>query len=197
MNQLLEEIKISPSTDGPSVAKNNPYVAIDIAADEGVGCRESNDIQRDTKADEGPAATNESSVARGKSYVATNYISVATDETPVGIDVTVVLDHPSEFLTSMRGFHDVGLLDTPIYLRSVTFGTNKGTYGPYGMKISVNYKVKEFNFPVGVDRTFGGFHGTEHGHSIESIGVYVKAITSSMIAPRPHPRRIVVKREQD
>ncbi|KAM3289832.1 hypothetical protein P3S67_018121 [Capsicum chacoense] len=109
----------------------------------------------------------------------------------------VLLDHPSEILTLMRGFHDVGLLDTPIYLRSVTFGTNKGTYGPYVMKISVNYKVKEFNFPVGVDRTFGGFHGIEHGHSIESIGVYVKAITSSMIAPRPHPRRIVVKWEQD
>lgn len=41
------------------------------------------------------------------------------------------------------------------------FGANKGTYGPYGMKTRVNYKLKEFNFKIGDDPTFGGFHGTK------------------------------------
>ncbi|KAK4736761.1 hypothetical protein R3W88_000458 [Solanum pinnatisectum] len=72
----------------------------------------------------------------------------------------VVLDYPSEFLTSIRGFHDLESPDTFIYLRSITFGTNKDTYGPYGMKTRVNYKLKEFNFEIGDDCTFGGFHGT-------------------------------------
>ncbi|XP_049359205.1 inactive protein RESTRICTED TEV MOVEMENT 1-like [Solanum verrucosum] len=109
---------------------------------------------------------------------------------------TVVLDHPSEFLTSIRGFHDRESPDTFIYLRSITFGTNKGTYGPYGMKTLVNYKLlKEFNFEIGDDRTFGGFHGTKYGGGIESIGVYVKAVTSSMIKPGQHTRKRV-KTEQ-
>ncbi|XP_055814661.1 inactive protein RESTRICTED TEV MOVEMENT 1-like [Solanum dulcamara] len=97
----------------------------------------------------------------------------------------IVLDHPSEFLTSIKGFYDLESFCTSIYLRSITFGTNKGTYGPYGMKTCVNYKVKELNLQIGDDdRTFGGFHGTKYGDSIESIGVYVKAITSSMITQK-------------
>ncbi|KAH0724553.1 hypothetical protein KY284_000418 [Solanum tuberosum] len=108
---------------------------------------------------------------------------------------TVVLDHPSEFLTSIRGFHDCESPDTFIYLRSITFGTNKGTYGPYGMKTRVNYELKEFNFEIGDDRTFGGFQGTRYGTGIESIGVYVKAVTSSMIKPGQDTRK-GIKTEQ-
>ncbi|KAG5569075.1 hypothetical protein H5410_058841 [Solanum commersonii] len=94
---------------------------------------------------------------------------------------TVVLDYQSEFLTWISGFHDLEPNNKWMYLRSITFGTNKGTYGPYGMKNAVNLKLKEFNFQIGDDRSFGGFHGTKHGNYIESIGLYLNTITSSMI----------------
>uniref|UniRef100_M1DP85 Restricted tev movement 1 n=1 Tax=Solanum tuberosum TaxID=4113 RepID=M1DP85_SOLTU len=76
---------------------------------------------------------------------------------------TVVLDYQSEFLTWISGFHDLEPNNKWMYLRSITFGTNKGTYGPHGMKTAVNLKLKEFYFQIGDDRSFGGFHGTKHG----------------------------------
>ncbi|XP_059306578.1 inactive protein RESTRICTED TEV MOVEMENT 1-like [Lycium ferocissimum] len=110
---------------------------------------------------------------------------------------TVVLDHPSEFLTSIRGFHNVEKeLRKIVCLRSITFGTNKGTYGPYGMTTSVDPSLNEhFNFEIGDDRSFGGFHGTNYSNFIESIGVYVKTVTSSMI--RTKDSRVKVKKEAE
>ncbi|OIT26259.1 inactive protein restricted tev movement 1, partial [Nicotiana attenuata] len=87
---------------------------------------------------------------------------------------TVVLDYPSEFLTSISGsYYKNGL-------RSITFGTNKGSYGPYGgdKPYSVS-RYKEFKFQIGDDRSFAGFHGIKFDSWIVSIGVYVKPITST------------------
>ncbi|XP_009758904.1 inactive protein RESTRICTED TEV MOVEMENT 1-like [Nicotiana sylvestris] len=89
---------------------------------------------------------------------------------------TVVLYYQSEYLTWIKGSYDTN------DLRSIIFGTNKGFYGPYGnMKTPSPANYKEFKFEIGDDRSFGGFHGTEYDSGIESIGVYVKPITSSMM----------------
>ncbi|XP_049405458.1 inactive protein RESTRICTED TEV MOVEMENT 1-like [Solanum stenotomum] len=89
---------------------------------------------------------------------------------------TVVLDYPSEFLTGIQGtFYRTGL-------RSIKFVTNKNVYGPYGSdKIDPKFQYKEFNVHLGDDRSFGGFHGTKSESHIESIGIYMKPVTSSMI----------------
>ncbi|XP_073135335.1 inactive protein RESTRICTED TEV MOVEMENT 1-like isoform X2 [Henckelia pumila] len=83
----------------------------------------------------------------------------------------VTLNYPSEYITSVSGHksYNNGRLN------SLTFGTNKGEYGPYGRSSSHD---KEFSFRLGNDRQFGGFHGTADSDTVRSIGVYLKpAIT--------------------
>ncbi|XP_009804214.1 inactive protein RESTRICTED TEV MOVEMENT 1-like [Nicotiana sylvestris] len=48
---------------------------------------------------------------------------------------------------------------------------------------------------TGNDRSFGGIYGTKTDQAIESIGVYVKPITSSMITSTGS--RVKVKREEE
>ncbi|KAL7220800.1 hypothetical protein ACSBR2_013651 [Camellia fascicularis] len=75
--------------------------------------------------------------------------------------------HPEKFLTN-----DYQLVED-LVLTSITFGTNQGSYGPFGEPGEYDTK---FNFQMGQDRPFGGFHGsTKHG-LLESIGVYVKPL---------------------
>lgn len=86
------------------------------------------------------------------------------------------LDYPSEFLTWVRGAY------LGNFLRSITFGTNKSSYGPYGRNtVNPLAPYYTFSFQIGNDRSFDGFHGTKTDTFIESIGVYMKTITSSMI----------------
>ncbi|KAJ9175229.1 hypothetical protein P3X46_013806 [Hevea brasiliensis] len=82
----------------------------------------------------------------------------------------VQFNYPSEFLTRVSGTY------TYDCVRSLTFTTNKGTYGPYGCKEHVipGYQLQEFNFYMGENRQFGGFHGLSDGLKLKSIGVYVK-----------------------
>ncbi|OIT22724.1 PREDICTED: jacalin-related lectin 2-like [Nicotiana attenuata] len=91
----------------------------------------------------------------------------------------VVLDYPSEFLTSIRG--SFGSWDGYSVLNSISFGTNKGSYGPFGGTPSADDSDRGFNFQIGNYRSFGGFYGSTNKYGIESIGVYVKTITTSMI----------------
>lgn len=88
----------------------------------------------------------------------------------------VVLDYPSEFLIEIKGTNHGN------DLRSITFVTNKGTYGPYGSGRPMVVD-KEFNIRIGNDRSFGGFHGVKAQTYIESIGLHLKPITHSMIKP--------------
>ncbi|WMV56358.1 hypothetical protein MTR67_049743 [Solanum verrucosum] len=102
----------------------------------------------------------------------------------------VALDYPSEFLTGIKGSFG-GVL-----LSSITFSTNKqckGSYGPHGCKKASHYI--EFNFHIGNDRSFGGFYGTKYGNFIESIGLYVKTITPSMIKFKDS--QVKVKKEEE
>ncbi|XP_059311239.1 inactive protein RESTRICTED TEV MOVEMENT 1-like isoform X2 [Lycium ferocissimum] len=65
------------------------------------------------------------------------------------------------------------------YLGSIRFGTNKGSYGPFGCARPSTDDEIDFDFQLGNHRLFGGFHGTENHCGIESIGVHVKPIPSS------------------
>ncbi|OIT02014.1 inactive protein restricted tev movement 1, partial [Nicotiana attenuata] len=93
----------------------------------------------------------------------------------------VVLDYPSEFLTSISGsFEQMNKKRT--VLSSIKFGTNKGSYGPFGTPSTENMdKTDFFNFQIGNYRLFGGFYGSQNEDSIDSIGFYVKGIPSSII----------------
>ncbi|XP_059311315.1 jacalin-related lectin 2-like [Lycium ferocissimum] len=97
----------------------------------------------------------------------------------------IVLDYPSEFLTSISG--QFGEKDGISYLKTISFCTNKGSYGPFGSTATDGSDF--FNFEIGNYRSFCGFRGTAHGYGIGSIGVYVKPITTSMI----HFRNPLVK----
>ncbi|XP_059317361.1 inactive protein RESTRICTED TEV MOVEMENT 1-like [Lycium ferocissimum] len=85
----------------------------------------------------------------------------------------VIFDYPSEYLTSIIGSVSPWMPD----LSSITFVTNKGSYGPFG---TLSTEYKHFNFPIGRG-LFGGFYGSTKRDGIESIGVYMKLnITSGM-----------------
>ncbi|XP_075086068.1 jacalin-related lectin 25-like [Nicotiana tabacum] len=63
--------------------------------------------------------------------------------------------------------------------------TNKGSYGPFGCT-RPSIDARDFNFQMENRRLFGGFHGSENGYGVESIGIYVKPIIPSMINLRIH-----------
>ncbi|XP_070040556.1 inactive protein RESTRICTED TEV MOVEMENT 1-like [Nicotiana tomentosiformis] len=80
----------------------------------------------------------------------------------------VVFDYPSEFLISISSYHGRLSQYDPRVLKVIKFSPNKGSYGPFD--------ARDFNFPMENRRLFGGFHGSENGSSVESIGIYVKPI---------------------
>lgn len=85
--------------------------------------------------------------------------------------VQVKFNHPSEYITKVSGYKS----SNNSHLCSITFGTNRGDYGPFGKFTS---KDKEFVYRLGEDRQFGGFHGTADNNGVKSIGIYLKPITS-------------------
>ncbi|XP_009613264.1 inactive protein RESTRICTED TEV MOVEMENT 1-like [Nicotiana tomentosiformis] len=87
----------------------------------------------------------------------------------------IVFDYPSDFLTSISGSSEKVGNGKPV-LTSIKFGTNKGSYGPFGTpKITTEpNNIADFDFQIGNHRLFGGFHGTENYRRVQSIGVYLK-----------------------
>ncbi|XAR57000.1 hypothetical protein NMG60_11024997 [Bertholletia excelsa] len=83
---------------------------------------------------------------------------------------TVILNYPSEFLTSVGGKYD----GSRNALTSIVFTTNIDRYGLFG---SPERDDTEFNFDLGKDSSFGGFHGTTTKIGLESIGVYINPFT--------------------
>ncbi|CAA0834859.1 Protein RESTRICTED TEV MOVEMENT 1 [Striga hermonthica] len=81
----------------------------------------------------------------------------------------VKFDYPSEYITWVSG----RLNYYGNNLRSITFGTNRREYGPFGK--FENYDTI-FDLRLGDDRQFGGFHGTADEKSVRSIGVYCNPI---------------------
>ncbi|KAI3792224.1 hypothetical protein L2E82_06097 [Cichorium intybus] len=64
----------------------------------------------------------------------------------------VTIDDPEEYLTSVSGQHGINKLV------SVTFGTNKRKYGPFGSVIKGSLPPFVYNFSP--KSSFGGFHGS-------------------------------------
>lgn len=91
----------------------------------------------------------------------------------------VVFDYPSEFLTSISGSYG-DYYSTATVLEAIIFNTNKCSYGPFGLT-EAETGSKHFNFQLGNHHLFGGFHGTKSGNAVQSIGIYVKPVISSMI----------------
>ncbi|KAF3671504.1 hypothetical protein T459_07875 [Capsicum annuum] len=50
-------------------------------------------------------------------------------------------------------------------IQTIKFVTNKGSYGPFGTS---SVDAKHFNFHIGNNRLFGGFHGTQNCHGVET-----------------------------
>ncbi|KAM3356443.1 inactive protein RESTRICTED TEV MOVEMENT 1-like [Capsicum galapagoense] len=97
----------------------------------------------------------------------------------------VILDYPSEFLTSISGSFERVTKKLRV-LRSIRFDTNKGSYGPFGTPAS----DVEFKFMIGNHQLFGGFHGSKNSDGIESIGFYVKDIPYSVIKLKDSPGKV-------
>ncbi|KAL2470278.1 Protein RESTRICTED TEV MOVEMENT 1 [Abeliophyllum distichum] len=89
----------------------------------------------------------------------------------------VKLSHPSEYITWISGYKRpwISSYEDDSHIVSITFGTNHGTYGPFGQSTGHD---KEFVFQLGDNRQFGGFHGTADNNGVKSIGVYLKPMTT-------------------
>lgn len=83
----------------------------------------------------------------------------------------VKLKFPTEYITHVSGHKSYN----NNHVCSITFGTNQAQYGPFG---NFTAHDKEFNFKLGQDRQFAGFHGTADNNGIKSIGIYLKPNTT-------------------
>lgn len=79
----------------------------------------------------------------------------------------IIFDFPSEVLTHITGFYDQAIIMGPTVVRSLTFHTNKRTYGPYGDEYGTYFSTSFTNGRI------VGFHGRE-GWYIDGIGVHVQ-----------------------
>ncbi|KAL1808305.1 hypothetical protein ACET3Z_025295 [Daucus carota] len=85
---------------------------------------------------------------------------------------TVNFDYPSEYITRVSGQYNDYLGK---YLRSITFHTNKGVYGPFapGAPGAPTKGLVSIDFNYQVAGKFGGFFGSYETDSIETIGFYI------------------------
>lgn len=83
------------------------------------------------------------------------------------LSLQIVFDYPSEILTHLTGYHGPPMIMGPNVIKSLTFHTTKGKYGPYGEEQGEFFstKLKEGSMIV-------GFHGRK-GLFIDAIGVHV------------------------
>ncbi|RAL43075.1 hypothetical protein DM860_009857 [Cuscuta australis] len=105
------------------------------------------------------------------------------------------LDYPAEFLTWVHGVYYTGRSsynynDDVVCVSSITFETNKATYGPFGGISSKPYHDSfVFDYRLGSGDSINGFHGTVNRDGF--IGIYLQ--------PQPHPAAspLHVKLESD
>lgn len=76
----------------------------------------------------------------------------------------IELDYPDEYLTSMSG--NYGLLGAYELVTSLTFQSNRSTYGPFG-----SGGGKPFSFTSGAGKIVGFFGRS--GIYLDSIGAYI------------------------
>lgn len=77
-------------------------------------------------------------------------------------------EQKGEYLTCVSGQYGKKKLG------SITFGTNKSTYGPYGSTLKSSDPQFVYKFIPAL--SFGGFHGSVYKSCLCSIGVYVRPL---------------------
>ncbi|XP_050366078.1 jacalin-related lectin 3 [Argentina anserina] len=82
----------------------------------------------------------------------------------------VKLDYPEEFLTSVHGHYGKISDWGAVSVRSLTFISNKRSYGPFGME-----QGTYFSLPVTPGNKIVGFHG-KSGWYLDAIGAYLKPV---------------------
>ncbi|XP_071680607.1 jacalin-related lectin 3 [Lolium perenne] len=80
----------------------------------------------------------------------------------------VKLDSPHEVLTCVRGYYNTDREEGPRALRSITFITNRGKYGPFGDEVGTH-----FTSPATAEGKVVGFHGRS-GQHLDAIGVHMQ-----------------------
>ncbi|RDX69341.1 Jacalin-related lectin 3, partial [Mucuna pruriens] len=80
----------------------------------------------------------------------------------------IKLDYPDEFLTSIGGYYGSLSQWGPIYIRSLSFESNKKLYGPFGVE-----QGTYFSLPM-TGAKIVGFHG-RYGWHLDAIGVNLKS----------------------
>ncbi|OVA06186.1 Mannose-binding lectin [Macleaya cordata] len=84
----------------------------------------------------------------------------------------IKLDFPDEFLNSISG-HYGSINDWgPVFIRSLTFESNRKTYGPFGTQQGTHH----FSFPM-TGCKIVGFHGRSSWY-LNAIGVYLKPLNN-------------------
>eukprot|EP00257_Ricinus_communis_P027105 XP_025014519.1 jacalin-related lectin 3-like [Ricinus communis] len=81
----------------------------------------------------------------------------------------VDLHYPNEYLTSVHGYID-NLYETEC-VRSLTFQSNKKTYGPFGVE-----QGRYFSSPKTERYKIVGFHGMDGLFYLHALGIYLKPI---------------------
>ncbi|KAM7468898.1 hypothetical protein LguiA_007081 [Lonicera macranthoides] len=87
----------------------------------------------------------------------------------IGERKTVLINWPSEHLISISGKY--GNFASMITITSLSFTTNKATYGPFGTGSGTSFSI-----PIN-NNTVVGFHGRA-GHYLDAIGIFVKPKTT-------------------
>lgn len=98
---------------------------------------------------------------------------------------TIFFDYPSELLTQITGYHGLAVLLGPEVIKSLTFYTTKGIYGPFG-----EAQGRFFSSKLREGSVIVGFHGRK-GLFIDAIGVHAASDkhmqTNERIVKNPAP----------
>ncbi|KAG2305996.1 hypothetical protein Bca4012_084828 [Brassica carinata] len=89
-----------------------------------------------------------------------------------------------EYITSVEGYYDKILGSDG--LTSLTFHTNKKTYGPYGLEGSTHFDFKAEGQKI------TGFHGRA-GDTITAIGVYLAPVGTIPLTPATQAKKLEAK----
>ncbi|KAI3957052.1 hypothetical protein MKW92_038729 [Papaver armeniacum] len=90
----------------------------------------------------------------------------------------IKLDFPGEYLKSISGYYGSVNDWSPVFIRSLTFESNRKKYGPFGCP-----KGTQFSFPATSTATkIVGFHGHSSWY-LTAIGVYLKPIEDQQKRP--------------
>lgn len=79
----------------------------------------------------------------------------------------IKLDYPHEVLTCIYGYYNTNRGEGPRVLRSITFKSNRGKYGPFGEEVGAYFSSATTEGKV------VGFHGRS-GQHLDAIGVHMQ-----------------------